>query len=313
MPYPKIKLSDDAGNAVAVTDNMLDVNVKGATIATGDIDVNLDAVSDSVEVKQATASNLNATVTQSGTVTVDCNSSDVTIDNASLAVTGTFWQATQPVSGTLTVNTVDVSSLATNARQDTIIGHLDGVEGKLDTIETTNNAIQTAVEGTLTVTANLSATDNAVLDTIDAVLDTIKVDTEAIETAVEAIQSGQLSDGHNVVVTSAPTTAVTIAANVNVDHVINAVGHGVKTVTTAGTDVALAGVTVCRKVDIQAQTDNTGLIAVGGSGVDATESTGTGIILNAGDSYSVEIDDLANIFIDSTVNGEGVRYTYWYK
>lgn len=36
-----------------------------------------------------------------------------------------------------------------------------------------------------TVTANLSATDNAVLDTIDAVLDTIKVDTEAIETAVE--------------------------------------------------------------------------------------------------------------------------------
>ena len=38
-----------------------------------------------------------------------------------------------------------------------------------------------------TVTANLSATDNAVLDTMDAVLDTIKVDTEAIETAVEKI------------------------------------------------------------------------------------------------------------------------------
>ncbi len=274
MPYPKIKLSDDAGNAVAITDNMLDVNVKGATISTGDIDVNLDAASDSVEVKQTTASNLNATVTQSGTVTVDCNSSDVTIDNPSLAVTGTFWQATQPVSGTLTVNTVDVSSLSTNAKQDTIIGHLDGVEGKLDTIETTNNAIQAAVEGTLT---------------------------------------GQLSDGHNVVVTSAPTTAVTIAANVNVDHIINTVGHGVKTVTTAGTDVALAGSTSCRKVDIQAQTDNTGLIAVGASGVDATEATGTGIILNAGDSYSVEIDDLADISIDSTGNGEGVRYTYWYK
>ena len=40
-----------------------------------------------------------------------------------------------------------------------------------------------------TVTANLSATDNAVLDTIDAVLDTIKVDTEAIETATEATQA----------------------------------------------------------------------------------------------------------------------------
>ena len=40
-----------------------------------------------------------------------------------------------------------------------------------------------------TVTANLSATDNAVLDTIDAVLDTIKIDTEAIETATEATQA----------------------------------------------------------------------------------------------------------------------------
>src|SRR3954447_19165056 len=28
----------------------------------------------------------------------------VTVDNASLAVTGTFWQATQPVSGTVTTN-----------------------------------------------------------------------------------------------------------------------------------------------------------------------------------------------------------------
>jgi len=44
---------------------------------------------------------------------------------------------------------------------------------------------QSTITGT--VTATLSAADNAVLDTIDAVLDTIKVDTEAIETASEAI------------------------------------------------------------------------------------------------------------------------------
>ena len=94
-------------------------------------------------------------------------------------------------------------------------------------------------------------------------------------------------------------------------HYITGVGHGVKTVTTAGTDVALATSTVCKRVDIQAQTDNTGLIAVGGSGVDATVATGTGIILNPGDVYSLEIDNLADIYIDSTVNGEGVRYTYW--
>lgn len=87
--------------------------------------------------------------------------------------------------------------------------------------------------------------------------------------------------------------------------------HGVTTVTIAGTDVALAVSTPCVKIDIQAQTDNTGFIAVGGQGVDATEATGTGIELEAGDVYSLEIDNLADIYIDATVSGEGVRYTYY--
>jgi len=40
-----------------------------------------------------------------------------------------------------------------------------------------------------TVTANLSATDNAVLDTIDAVLDTIKTDTGTIDSDTDAIKT----------------------------------------------------------------------------------------------------------------------------
>lgn len=89
-----------------------------------------------------------------------------------------------------------------------------------------------------------------------------------------------------------------------------AIKHGVKTVTTAGTDVALATSTSARWVVIQAQTDNTGVIAVGEAGVDATVATGTGVALAAGESISLPCDDLANIYIDATVNGEGVRYTY---
>lgn len=117
-----------------------------------------------------------------------------------------------------------------------------------------------------TVTANLSATDNAVLDNIDLA-----------------------------------TTS----------KYITGIGHGVTTVTTAGTDVALAGSTACKKVIIQAQTDNTGVIAVGASGVDATIATGTGIILYPGDALEFDIDNLADVYIDSSVNGEGVRYTYF--
>ena len=94
-------------------------------------------------------------------------------------------------------------------------------------------------------------------------------------------------------------------------HGVTGGADNVTVVSTAGTDVVLGGDVACKKVDIQAQTDNTGLIAVGFTGVDATEATGTGVILYAGDTYSLEINNLDLIYIDSTVSGEGVRYTYF--
>lgn len=94
------------------------------------------------------------------------------------------------------------------------------------------------------------------------------------------------------------------------DGTVGSIAHGVKVVTTAGTDVVLAASTRCKWVMIQAQTDNTGVIAVGASGVDATVATGTGILLTAGSVIGLNVDNLADVFIDATVNGEGVRYTY---
>ena len=40
MPHPKVKIADNSGNEVSVTDNALHVNVAGATMSTGDIEVN---------------------------------------------------------------------------------------------------------------------------------------------------------------------------------------------------------------------------------------------------------------------------------
>lgn len=94
------------------------------------------------------------------------------------------------------------------------------------------------------------------------------------------------------------------------DHTTTDIGQGVTTVTTAGTDVVLSTYTLAKWVSIQAQTDNSGYIAVGGAGVDATISTGTGILLAAGESITFPVDNLSDVYIDSTVNGEGVRYTY---
>ena len=94
-------------------------------------------------------------------------------------------------------------------------------------------------------------------------------------------------------------------------HAIEGVGDGRKVVTAAGTAEALAASTACEKVDIQAELDNAGVIVVGGSTVVASAATRRGIALRAGDTYCMEVDNLADVYIDSEVNGEGVTFTYF--
>lgn len=90
----------------------------------------------------------------------------------------------------------------------------------------------------------------------------------------------------------------------------SSVGDGRKVVATAGTAEALATSTSCKSVTITAETDNTGVISVGGSTVVAALATRRGTPLNAGDSMSIGINDLSKIYLDTTVNGDGVTYTY---
>lgn len=88
-------------------------------------------------------------------------------------------------------------------------------------------------------------------------------------------------------------------------------GQGVRTVTTTGTDVRLSETSIpAAWVLITAQEDNTSKISVGVAGVDATIATGTGTPLDPGDSVQLTCNDLRDVYIDSLVSGEGVRYTY---
>lgn len=82
-------------------------------------------------------------------------------------------------------------------------------------------------------------------------------------------------------------------------------------VATAGTRVQLTATpTPCKRVDIQALHSNTGTIVVGGSDVVAVLGTRQGIAIDAKQVYSIDIDDLSKLYIDSTVNGEGVSIVY---
>jgi hypothetical protein len=120
--------------------------------------------------------------------------------HADLAADGDYMIPTINANGEIRVTSTAASGGSTEAKQDTIIGHINGIETLLGTIDSDTNDIKTAVEildnaisgnemqvdvitlpslpaGSNTIgTVNLSATDNAVLDTIDTVLDNIKAD-----------------------------------------------------------------------------------------------------------------------------------------
>jgi len=77
---------------------------------------------------------------------------------------------------------------------------------------------------------------------------------------------------------------------------------------TVGTSAeVLTSSQACKHVDIMASVANTGIIYVGGSGVTAA----TGIALYSGDVYSIDIDNLNDVYVIATVDGENVQYTYY--
>jgi len=83
---------------------------------------------------------------------------------------------------------------------------------------------------------------------------------------------------------------------------------GQKTVTTAGTEVALGSQVINCALMVKALPANTGYIYLGKI-ADGTVSSSTGLALSAGDVVVFDwVGNLSNIMIDSSVNGEGVSW-----
>ena len=123
------------------------------------------------------------------------------------------------------------------------------------------------------------------------------------------------ASGHVQVVLQTSSNAVgKLAANSGVDigdvdvtsmPIATAIQNGQKTVTTAGTRVALASSTaITHSVTIKALHGNSGWIYVGNSSV----ASSNGLVLDAGESCEIEVANLSTVYIDSSVNGEGVSY-----
>jgi len=151
-----------------------------------------------------------------------------------------------------------VAGAATEAKQDTIIGHVDGIETVLGTIDADTSVLAGAVTAgkvqvevtnspaiSGTVTANLSATDNAVLDAIEA-------DTTVLAGAVSGTEM-------QVDVVTMPTTTVQ-ATDLDIRNLVAATDGVTASVPTGG------GATILHAaVDIAAATTTQIVAAAGGS------------------------------------------------
>lgn len=85
------------------------------------------------------------------------------------------------------------------------------------------------------------------------------------------------------------------------------VGNGVTTVSTAGSAVQLsASSTPTGSITIRALSTNTGIIFVGSSSV----SSANGFELSADEVVSLDLNNLNKVYLDCSVNGEGVSYIY---
>ena len=183
-------------------EDALKVDLDNATITAGELDVGIAHSDDSVLVYGYDgSSNQKISTDASGNVQIDIvsgGSADAAhVDDAAFTLGSHSGMMMMGFAGTQSVDANDAGAIAMET--DGSVHIHDG-----------GNTI--TVDGT--VTANLSATDNAVLDTIDAVLDTIKTDTgtidsdtDAIKTAVEAVN--QAAEG----TISATTQRVTIATD----------------------------------------------------------------------------------------------------
>lgn len=83
-------------------------------------------------------------------------------------------------------------------------------------------------------------------------------------------------------------------------------GVGQASQTSNGSAAALGGNLAISYITVVANHDNTGRIHLGDSGV----TTSNGVWLEAGDSWSGQIDNLSYFYIIATQSGDGVSFMY---
>lgn len=288
------------GGGVEYTEGDVDITIVGGAIMVED-------AANTLQPLQGDKTNgLDVDVTRSALPTGAATAAKQLADNHNVvvtsapttAVTGTFWQATQPVSGTVTANAgtnLNTSALATEA------GNLASVKTNTDKIPSQGQAL--AAASTPVVLTAAQVTTLTPPAAITGFATAAKQDTLLTELQLKA----DLTETQPVSLATVPSHAVTNAGTFAVQSTTDTpttIYNGKKTVTTAGTRVTLASSQAVKSVVIKALAANTGIIYVG----DALVASTNGFALAAGETVGLDIANLATVNLDSSVNGESVTY-----
>ena len=347
MPHPKIKISDDTGNTVGVTSNRLDVNAylsATPTIDIGDVSLLLGGTAASVNNGAADATTLRVTIASdtTGVLSVDDNGSTLSIDDGGGVITvdgtvdlgSTATTHLSEIEGAVeTIESAIGTDGSTGPSNCISIGGTVTIGGNLQELQCSAAGVLAVSDagGSLTVdgtvTANLGTTDNAVLDAIAASLalldnsiasgNELQVDVvAALPAGTNAI--GKLSANSGVDIGDVDVTSISAGTNAigKVGHDITGMVSDRNTAVSDSTAEQLNGATddsydqACKRVDLQAATINTGYILVGDYGL-ASNLSGGGIKLNPGDFYSMDVNNVGDIYVLAEVNAEDIFFTYY--
>ncbi len=177
-------------------------------------------------------------------------------------------------------------------------------------------AVVAALAGTLTVDGAVTVDQTGIINALSALLSELQdkadvdqtqpVSLETLPDTAGGTLAGILAALASVAVTGPLTDAQLRAAAVPVGVGLpSTLYHGQTVVAAAGTEVALAASqTLVSGVTVKAKHANTGMIYVGANPVTST----TGFELAAGEQVFVETANLANVYVDAAVSGEGVSW-----
>jgi hypothetical protein len=308
VPHPKVKIADNSGNEVSVTDNRLDVN---AELIVGDVNVgNIDVLS---VIPGTGATNLGKAEDDSHT-SGDVGVMTLGVRNDTLAALGGDVGDYAPLqlnaSGALYV---DIADGGTVYADDTVWS--SGKEGNyvLGVRNDQYNSLVSADERFAPLQINSDG----------ALYTNAFIDTTAHANNAFNIASAPTSASQRGIVPLVKMNEVVVAPSGHADNDwtyfqtdLNGslyTTHGITGAassknTTVGTSIEdLHGTSdvACKRIDMMASPNNTGYIWVGGT----STAVGAGIRLAPGDFYSVDIDNTDDIQVIATVDGEDIHYT----